>query len=167
MYPSAMKISNCTASTELCVSTVVSRLQSVYTVRGCAGEVPECSSNDPYCVRCNGSLCNSIPTVWGTHHANKQLKFAEGRMKHNWLILDILWPSIWYIGNHISTMKRIPYYGCNNWTTINWQQQPETFDHQCNIFTNLKLYPYEVDRFKLSVLSLKYLYLLQLLLNFD
>lgn len=93
--PSAIPISNCTASTEMCVSTVVSRLQSVYTVRGCAGEVPECTSNDPYCVRCNGSLCNSIPTVWGTRHANKQVQLAEGRIKHSLGLLDYLWPSTW------------------------------------------------------------------------
>ncbi|KAH8404334.1 hypothetical protein KR222_007156, partial [Zaprionus bogoriensis] len=63
MQPSKMGISNCTTSTELCVSTIVNRLQSVYTVRGCAGEVPECNYNDPFCVRCDGSLCNIAPTV--------------------------------------------------------------------------------------------------------
>ncbi|XP_041565427.1 uncharacterized protein LOC108149877 isoform X1 [Drosophila elegans] len=62
--PPAMTISNCTSSTELCVSTVVSRLDGIYTVRGCESQVPECSANDPYCVRCNGSLCNDAPTLW-------------------------------------------------------------------------------------------------------
>ncbi|XP_017135616.1 uncharacterized protein LOC108151488 isoform X1 [Drosophila miranda] len=62
--PEAMTVSNCTNPVELCVSTVISRLDLVYTVRGCAGEVPECSANDPYCVRCNGSLCNAAPTLW-------------------------------------------------------------------------------------------------------
>jgi len=62
--PSAMTTSNCSSPTELCVSTVVSRLDGIYTVRGCEGQVPECSANDPYCVRCNGSLCNYAPTLW-------------------------------------------------------------------------------------------------------
>ncbi|XP_064540645.1 uncharacterized protein LOC135430021 isoform X1 [Drosophila montana] len=73
--PMGMTLSNCSRPAELCVSTVISRLQLVYTVRGCAGEVPECSANDPYCVRCNGSLCNNAPTKWAT--GQQQLQLTE------------------------------------------------------------------------------------------
>lgn len=53
--------SNCSNAVELCVSTVVRRLDLVYVLRGCASEVPECTASDPYCMRCNGSLCNVLP----------------------------------------------------------------------------------------------------------
>ncbi|ALC49098.1 CG15773 [Drosophila busckii] len=76
LQPSAMNISNCSSPTELCVSTVLSRLQLVYTVRGCAADVPECSANDPYCVRCNGSLCNSAATLWSTELKLQELRVA-------------------------------------------------------------------------------------------
>jgi len=59
-----IKRTNCTHPNELCVSTVVEKLAFKYTIRGCASHIPECTANDPYCVRCNGSLCNYHPTSW-------------------------------------------------------------------------------------------------------
>ncbi|XP_037727599.1 uncharacterized protein LOC119558287 [Drosophila subpulchrella] len=88
--PSAMTTSNCSSPTELCVSTVVSRLDGIYTVRGCEGEVPECSANDPYCVRCNGSLCNDAPTLW----RQTQVGLATDRdnqLDNWWSLLQYWW----------------------------------------------------------------------------
>ncbi|EDV45928.2 LOW QUALITY PROTEIN: uncharacterized protein Dere_GG18779 [Drosophila erecta] len=86
--PAAMTTSNCSSPTELCVSTVLSRLDGIYTVRGCEGQVPECSANDPYCVRCNGSLCNDAPTIW----RQRQLGVAtEQQLPHSWWSLLQYW----------------------------------------------------------------------------
>ncbi|KAM7352523.1 uncharacterized protein ACRADG_005002 [Cochliomyia hominivorax] len=52
---------NCSSYDDLCVSTIVSKLQHDYVLRGCASHLAECTTNDPLCVRCNGSLCNTIP----------------------------------------------------------------------------------------------------------
>ncbi|KAM8718408.1 hypothetical protein ACLKA7_001597 [Drosophila subpalustris] len=93
LQPAEMTVSNCTHPTELCVSTVISRLQMVHTVRGCASEVPECTSNDPYCVRCNGTLCNVAPTLWATKHATQHLQLAGERLSWSQTLLDYLWPS--------------------------------------------------------------------------
>ncbi|XP_060664127.1 uncharacterized protein LOC132796827 isoform X1 [Drosophila nasuta] len=109
LNPNAMSVSNCSHATELCVSTVISRLQMVHTVRGCAGEVPECTANDPYCVRCNGSLCNVAPTLWATQQEALQLQLQlrlattptrrqrqQQRQRSQWpmQLLDYLWPNL-------------------------------------------------------------------------
>lgn len=86
--PTLMTTSNCSGPAELCVSTVVSRLDGIYTMRGCAGQVPECSANDPYCVRCNGSLCNDAPTLW----RQKQLDLAvDAAVPDGWWSLVQYW----------------------------------------------------------------------------
>ncbi|XP_017870269.1 PREDICTED: uncharacterized protein LOC108618678 [Drosophila arizonae] len=100
--PSAMALSNCSSPAELCVSTVLSRLQLVYTVRGCASEVPECTANDPYCVRCNGTLCNSVPTKWQQQQKQKeeeeqgqeQQQQAVGVIRGVQRLLGHLWPNL-------------------------------------------------------------------------
>ncbi|XP_030378094.1 uncharacterized protein LOC115626772 [Scaptodrosophila lebanonensis] len=99
--PSEMGRSNCTSATELCVSTVISRLDLIHTVRGCAGEVPECTSNDPYCVRCNGSLCNTASTLWTEKALSvtslSLLKSNSQPMKRQRLattLLKYLWPFV-------------------------------------------------------------------------
>ncbi|XP_055839289.1 uncharacterized protein LOC129907216 [Episyrphus balteatus] len=56
--------SNCTHRDEKCVTTLVSRLNLVYTLRGCASQVSECTESDPFCERCEGSLCNDGPKIW-------------------------------------------------------------------------------------------------------
>ncbi|XP_068159132.1 uncharacterized protein [Drosophila tropicalis] len=96
--PSAMTISNCTDPMELCVSTVINRLNLIYTVRGCASQVPECSANDPYCVKCNGSLCNNVPTQWAIEkieQINIPLLDSPKQQKQRWAALTLLkylWP---------------------------------------------------------------------------
>lgn len=52
---------NCSSFDDLCVSTVVTKVQHHYVLRGCASHLAECTENDALCVRCNGSLCNNIP----------------------------------------------------------------------------------------------------------
>uniref|UniRef100_A0A1I8QD69 DUF753 domain-containing protein n=1 Tax=Stomoxys calcitrans TaxID=35570 RepID=A0A1I8QD69_STOCA len=52
---------NCSSHEDLCVSTVASKLQLTYVLRGCASHLEECTKNDPLCVQCNGSLCNDVP----------------------------------------------------------------------------------------------------------
>ncbi|KAH8345297.1 hypothetical protein KR067_004359 [Drosophila pandora] len=90
--PSAMTTSNCSSPTELCVSTVVSRLDGIYTVRGCAGQVPECSLNDPYCVRCNGSLCNVAATLWRKSQLQMSAEQSQPQIPDNWWsLLDYWW----------------------------------------------------------------------------
>ncbi|XP_017035331.1 uncharacterized protein [Drosophila kikkawai] len=91
--PTLMTTSNCSGPAELCVSTVVSRLDGIYTLRGCAGEVPECSANDPYCVRCNGSLCNDAPTLWRQKQLDRTDTDLDLALSNNgwWSIVQYWW----------------------------------------------------------------------------
>ncbi|XP_073822477.1 uncharacterized protein [Musca autumnalis] len=59
-YVDTMNQRNCSSHDDLCVSTVVSKLQLTYVLRDCASHLSECTNNDPLCVRCNGSLCNDV-----------------------------------------------------------------------------------------------------------
>ncbi|XP_046812412.1 protein psiQ-like isoform X2 [Lucilia cuprina] len=52
---------NCSSYDDLCVSTVITKAKHTYVLRGCSSHLAECTNNDPLCVRCNGSLCNTIP----------------------------------------------------------------------------------------------------------
>lgn len=60
-YPDTANQRNCSSHDDLCVSTVVSKLQLAYVLRDCASHLAECTDRDPLCVRCNGSLCNGVP----------------------------------------------------------------------------------------------------------
>ncbi|XP_055920492.1 uncharacterized protein LOC129952089 [Eupeodes corollae] len=61
---SNITVSNCTHRDEKCVTTLVSRLNLVYTLRGCDSQVDECTESDPFCDRCEGSLCNYGSKIW-------------------------------------------------------------------------------------------------------
>ncbi|XP_037961113.1 uncharacterized protein LOC119690180 [Teleopsis dalmanni] len=53
----------CAFNDELCVSVVMSKMNYLYVVRDCASQVPECTENNPFCVSCNGTLCNNKPIL--------------------------------------------------------------------------------------------------------
>lgn len=72
--PTRIARQNCSSPEELCVSTLLTKFNLVYTVRGCASQVAECTESDPFCVRCNGSLCNSEPINWVS---NKVVKLSN------------------------------------------------------------------------------------------
>ncbi|XP_065357482.1 uncharacterized protein LOC135951719 [Calliphora vicina] len=62
---------NCSSYDDLCVSTLITKVQHTYVLRGCSSHLPECTDNDPLCLRCNGSLCNTIPIDLTTNEETK------------------------------------------------------------------------------------------------
>ncbi|XP_061392056.1 uncharacterized protein LOC133327555 [Musca vetustissima] len=73
MTPEIIDQLNCSSQEDVCVSTVVTKLQLTYVLRGCASHLAECTDNDPLCVRCNGSLCNDVPIDLSTYVRRKQI----------------------------------------------------------------------------------------------